>query len=223
MKPNEFVATQRTINQKFETQVRQTGEVSGLLRPLPQGQALYAQLQAAEHTMRQQKEQWNDATAAVIAARNELASKAALLQNVTEGVVTLIEAGRRSEARSLLTSDAGDLAASSGQLVELVKHVPHGGPGLSKWVAELRTAWLEAERALAGAFAAFTERTNAASGALMQVGFVVAQGGALLQISGVALPKKQRRKHVTAVPVPAPAPAPAVVQPSPAFELVHAA
>jgi hypothetical protein len=229
MKTTKFIVTQRSITQKFETQVRQAGLVSGLLRPVPEGQALYGQLQAAERTLRQQKEQWNDRAAGVTTARDALASQAAVLKSVSEAVVSLIEAGRRSEVRSLLTSDVGDLAAISGQLGELVKHVPHCGAGLSKWVAELRTAWLDAEQALAAAFSAFDAATHAVSAVLVQVSFLVAQGGALLQVSGVSLPKKPRRKRVTPAVVPAPTPAmvpvpaPAVVSPASALELVRVA
>jgi hypothetical protein len=223
-KTNVFMVTRRSITERFETQVRQAGVVTGLLRPVPEGKVLYDQLQAAERALRQQKEQWNDAVSNVGGARDALAGKAGILSSVTDAAVIVIEAGTRSEARSVLTSDAGDLAAMAGQLAELVKPVPPVGPIMSTWMMELRAAYLEAETTLAEAMAAFDALTSLVNAALLQVTLLVAQGGALLKARGVTLPKKPHGKN----PAPAPAPAPArlpegLVQPSPSLVLVPVA
>ena len=201
----------RNTNRKYEVFNRRSGEVTGNLRRLDGGAALYDAAQAAERALRAAKHDWDVHAARLGEANARLEAARKQLMTICRATAVLSDAYEVAGADAILSADAQDEAALATHLVEVARQVPHAGEGLVASLRASRRAWLAAEAGVKQASADFTRVTRDFSETYYRAQAVIAQGKAMLTAYGVRVVERRpapRRTQPKPAPVATPAPVP---------------
>ncbi|MFZ5472180.1 MAG: hypothetical protein ACOZIN_22340 [Myxococcota bacterium] len=189
------------IHMKFNTHMKRSGEVSAGLRQLPGGAALYDEIQQSERELRASKENLDVKAEALTASRTTLAATRKELVILVRLGVELCEISGIKGARSVLVSDGNDEPAIAAHVAEYVERVPVAGPGLASTIIAKRSSWLAVEEASSQVKEDFERASREYSHVFYRANAAVAQGKALLAVSGLAVPERKvvRRKKKPAL------------------------
>ncbi len=181
-------AIARPLTLKFETQLRYAGELSSLLRPIRDAEPLYSQLQAKERTLRQEKEALDARFSFIASLGAKLDDSERRLASLSDAAVAICELNGPSQVRAHLELDGADVASTADHVAEAVWHVPGVGPGLAKWLRELKATYVKVEARRNEAVDAFHDEARAFAASLLKGSAMITEARAFLISMGIRFP-----------------------------------
>lgn len=206
--------TARALTQRFETQIRIAGELASHLRPLREANALYDELQHKERSLRHEKELLDLKYELIERWSIQAAKAAGDLKALSNVAATVCELHGPSQVRAHLDVDRADVAANAEHLADAVRHVAHAGPGLARWLTELRAVYLKLESMLTNALAEYEPQARAFSSSLLSSAATITEARAFLVRRGVRFPIPVRRRKPAMVHALPEGPPPPLARPS---------
>ena len=198
MSSNPIISAARSINTKFESFNKRSGEITNGLRKLPGGSGLYEQAQAAERTLRLAKQAWDAQDLALESSSIKQDAARKQLIAVFKAIVLLTEAAGISGASAVMQANDMDESAMASNLLDFARQIPQAGQGMVGALKVRRAEWLKAESNVTSVMNAYEAATRSYGEAYYSATAVVAQGKALLMASGVpVLDRKPTRKKAT--------------------------
>lgn len=192
-------ATARALNQKFETQIRTAGELSSLLRPIREAEPLYAELQAKERELRVEKEALDSKLALIGGLGAQLEDAGNDLATLSEMAVTACELHGPTQVRAHLEIEGADVASSAEQVIDAVRHVPHAGRGLARWLAELRAIYVEIDTRRSELIEEFEGGARMFAANLLKTAATISEARALLINMGIRFPFRPPRARTQVI------------------------